>query len=123
MLKMQLKIVIGVESMYCTKCGKQNADESNFCGYCGQTFYVAENISQTALKQEEQLTDQQRIFDSMAKCPNCGSTSLIGNKKGFGIGKAVVGACLVGPIGLVAGNFRAKKVVVTCMKCRKQFKI
>lgn len=58
----------------------------------------------------------------MAKCPRCGSTSLSGNKKGFGIGKAVVGAALIGPLGLVAGNIGAHKVQVTCLNCGKKFK-
>jgi DNA-directed RNA polymerase subunit RPC12/RpoP len=60
--------------------------------------------------------------DGSARCPRCGSTSLSGNKKGFGIGKAIVGSMLTGGIGLVAGNIGAKKVCVTCLKCGKQFK-
>jgi len=72
--------------------------------------------------QQEQLQIQKDQLASMAKCPRCGSTSLAGNKKGFGIGKAVIGAALVGPIGLVAGNVGAKKVQVTCLKCGKKFK-
>lgn len=76
----------------------------------------------TLKAQQEQLQIQKMQYDSMARCPRCGSTSLAGNKKGFGIGKAVVGAALVGPIGLVAGNLGAKKVLVTCLKCGKKFK-
>lgn len=56
-----------------------------------------------------------------AKCPKCGSTSLSGHKKGFGIGKAIIGAALTGGIGLVAGNIGAKKVRVTCLKCGHQW--
>ena len=77
-----------------------------------------------ALKtQQEQLQLQQQQYASMAKCPRCGSTSLSGNKKGFGIGKAVVGAALIGPLGLVAGNIGAHKVQVTCLNCGKKFKL
>lgn len=57
-----------------------------------------------------------------ARCPKCGSTSLSGNKKGFGIGKAVVGAALTGGIGLVAGNVGARKVRVTYLNCGKSWK-
>ena len=64
---------------------------------------------------------QRQQMNAQAKCPRCGCTSLSGNKKGFGIGKAVLGAAVVGPIGLVAGNLGAKKVRVTCMRCGKQF--
>lgn len=56
-----------------------------------------------------------------ARCPKCGSTSLSADKKGFGIGKALVGAAIAGPFGLVAGNIGAKKVRVTCLNCGHQF--
>ncbi len=34
-----------------------------------------------------------------------------GKQKGFGVGKAVIGTAVAGPIGLVAGNKGAKKFV------------
>lgn len=46
-------------------------------------------------QQRKQLDIQQQQYDSMMKCPRCGSTSLSGNKKGYGIGKGVVGAAFV----------------------------
>ena len=57
-----------------------------------------------------------------AYCPKCGSTSLTANKKGYGIGKGVVGAAVAGPIGLAAGNLGRQKVLVTCLNCGYQFK-
>lgn len=57
----------------------------------------------------------------IAYCPKCLSTSITGDKKGFGIGKAVIGASLVGGLGLMAGNINAKKVRLTCMKCGYQW--
>ncbi len=56
-------------------------------------------------------------------CPKCHSTSLSANKKGFGIGKAVIGASVAGPLGLVAGNLGAQKIRVTCLKCGHQFDV
>lgn len=76
---------------------------------------------QTA-QQQEQLRLQQKQYDDMMKCPLCGSTSLSGNKKGYGVGKGVIGAAMFGPLGLMAGNMSAKKVIVTCMKCGFKFK-
>lgn len=69
---------------------------------------------------------QQKEMNAQARCPRCGSTSLSAHKKGFGIGKAVIGAAVTAPLGLgligaVAGNKGAKKVRVTCLKCGKQF--
>ncbi|HGT1768216.1 TPA: zinc-ribbon domain-containing protein [Clostridioides difficile] len=65
--------------------------------------------------------DEKKEKEKIACCPSCGSTSLSAHKKGFGIGKAVVGASLTGGIGLAAGNLGAKKVRVTCLNCGKQF--
>ena len=76
-------------------------------------------------KREGKQAEKERIAqmdrDGVAYCPKCKSTSLSAHKKGFGIGKAVVGAIATGGIGLVAGNIGAKKVRVTCMKCGHQF--
>lgn len=130
--------------MFCSKCGQENPNNSKFCSACGQPIeisvvptkeysmeeleiaYYKSNLQmqQNALNaQKQQLEIQQKQYESIAKCPKCGSTSLSGNKKGFGIGKAVVGAAVIGPLGLVAGNINAKKVIVTCLNCGKKFKI
>ncbi|WP_235777760.1 TM2 domain-containing protein [Clostridium culturomicium] len=58
----------------------------------------------------------------LACCPYCGSTSITAHKKGYGVGKAVVGASVAGGLGLMAGNIGAKKVNITCLNCGKQFK-
>ena len=129
--------------MFCSKCGAENPNDGKFCSGCGHAIeinivpvsnYTKEDvdlayykanlqIQEQALRmQQQQLFEQQKQFDSMAKCPRCGSTSLSGNKKGYGIGKGIVGAAVFGPLGLVAGNLGAKKVNVTCMKCGKKFK-
>ncbi|MDR2022066.1 MAG: zinc ribbon domain-containing protein [Hungatella sp.] len=124
----------------CPNCNAHNSNTANYCTNCRapltetailetkerydlQAQQAQVKMQAMALKaQQEQLQLQKDQFASMAKCPRCGSTSLSGNKKGFGIGKAVIGAALVGPLGLVAGNVGAKKVQVTCLKCGKKFK-
>lgn len=81
-------------------------------------------------QQNEQLKMQQKQFDSMAKCPRCGSTSLSGQKKGYGVVKGGLGALALGAmtggvgaiVGLGAGNIGRKKVTVTCLNCGKKFK-
>ena len=69
---------------------------------------------------------KQRIAENKANavacCPKCGSTSLSANKKGFGIGKAILGATIIGKYGLTAGKLHAQKVVVTCLNCGHQWK-
>ncbi len=51
------------------------------------------------------------------KCPRCGSKQLTANKKGFGLGKALVGGVLLGGIGLLGGFLGSGKVKITCLKC------
>lgn len=55
------------------------------------------------------------------KCPKCSSTSLFASKKGFGVGKAVIGAAIAGSIGLTLGNAGAKKIRITCLYCGHQW--
>lgn len=75
------------------------------------------------IQQQRQLDEQRRQFDAQAKCPKCGSTSLSGGKQGFGLGKAVAGAVLIGGVGLLAGGIGANKTVVTCLNCGYKFKL
>lgn len=59
------------------------------------------------------------VVDSQPKftCPKCGSAYLTGDKKGFGLGKAVVGGVLLGGVGLLGGFVGSRKIMVSCMQC------
>ena len=50
-------------------------------------------------------------------CPRCGSTSVTVMKKGFGVGKSLVGGAIVGPVGLLAGGIGANKIKHVCVNC------
>ena len=54
-------------------------------------------------------------------CPMCGEISnwkrVDTSKKGFSTGKAVTGAVLLGPIGLVGGGLGKKMAAYYCGKC------
>lgn len=64
------------------------------------------------------------------RCPKCKSTNVqaVGqHKKGFSVGKAVVGTVLtggLGAVGVLAGfaGKKTKKIDMICMDCGKQFK-
>lgn len=124
---------------YCSNCGAEIA--GRFCSNCGfDTFTIKQSDRDSAtfaVKLSNQIEAQtvngkfystpkkaalaQRKADLDAEgaiyCPKCLSVQFSSNKKGFGIGKAIVGAVLTGGIGLTAGNIGAKKVRVTCLKC------
>ena len=68
--------------------------------------------------QEQVMSD----LKNTARCPRCKSTSLSANKKGYGIGKAVVATAITGnALGLIAGNIGRNKVKVTCLNCGHKF--
>ena len=56
------------------------------------------------------------------RCPRCRSTYITANKKGFGLGKALVGGVLTGGVGLLAGFIGSGKVKCTCLKCGHEWK-
>lgn len=75
-----------------------------------------------SLEQKRMADAQEKELKDTPKCPKCGSTALSSNKKGYGIGKGIVGAALLGPVGLAAGAIGSGKVVLTCLKCGHKFK-
>lgn len=86
-----------------------------------QTDFLKSSARFPLSEKEQRIAQNKKA--GIACCPKCGSTSLSANKKGFGVGKAVVGAYVAGPIGLVAGNIHSKKVWVTCLNCGHRWKI
>jgi len=57
------------------------------------------------------------------KCPKCGSEQITIQKKGFSAGKAILGAVLVGPVGLVGGAIGANNIKAICLNCGHSFDI
>ena len=141
------------EIVICPLCGKENISNANFCRYCGgQMKSQITQVQDMALKQQElqakiqlanlkvqqeqlalqqqQLQMQQLQYNSMIKCPKCGSTSITGQKKGYGIVKGGLGAVAglatgglaIAAIGAGAGNIGRKKIQCTCMNCGYRFK-
>lgn len=138
--------------MFCTKCGNELSNDSSFCTKCGnkvtsitksnnnmmstEELQARMQMQQLKMQQQqmaiqaEQLRIQQEQFNSMIRCPKCGSTSISGNKKGYGVVKGGLGAMALGAmtagvgtiVGLGAGNIGAKKVICTCMNCGHKFK-
>jgi hypothetical protein len=74
-------------------------------------------------KHAEKEAARQAEVEAPLRCPGkgwprkCGSTQIHLSEKKFSAGKAVVGALLVGGIGLIAGAHGRNDIVLTCLKC------
>lgn len=80
---------------------------------------VAKKVNEnSALKNKKAELDEQGI----AYCPKCASISVQPMKKGFSVGKAVVGGVLTGGIGLLAGTIGSKNIEMHCLKCGHKYK-
>lgn len=54
-------------------------------------------------------------------CPKCKSDQLAADKKGLSGKKALAGAVIAGPLGLLAGTIGSNKVKITCLNCGHTF--
>ncbi|MCX7746461.1 MAG: TerD family protein [Clostridia bacterium] len=55
-------------------------------------------------------------------CIRCGSNRITAGKKGFSVGKAALGAVLLGPIGLMGGFLGSNKLEFACLVCGARWK-
>lgn len=76
------------------------------------------------MKQAEEDLKNKREMDKqgIVYCPRCKSTQITANKKGFGLGKALLGGVLTGGVGLLAGCIGKNKIECVCLKCGHKFK-
>ena len=110
------------ETVDCLDCKKTVPFDDQVCPHCGlfnsQKYAILEALNPT-----DEL-EPVRQEDTAIKCPKCGSKNAYhAGNQGFGVGKFVVGAALIGPLtGLLAGKVNNNKVVITCLKCSHKWK-
>lgn len=81
---------------------------------------ITQQAANTRAKLQRELREEK--LNAPVTCPRCHSTQITAMKKGFGMGKAIVGTVAFGGIGLLAGGIGKNKVELHCMKCGKTFK-
>lgn len=96
----------------CKNCFRSVDDVGERCAMCGAPLSISRPAVVAAA-----IAAPTQVSAPQASCPKCKSTSLHAYKKGFGAGKALVGAALTGGVGLLAGFIGAGKVQVTCLQC------
>jgi translation initiation factor IF-1 len=83
------------ELVKCRTCGELVSSNATACPHCGEPYPTRSIV-----------------------CPHCGSDDLaVHGRKGFSTGKALVGAILVGPLGVAAGGLGHQNIRLTCSKC------
>jgi hypothetical protein len=82
----------------CKTCGGKVSNTAPSCPHCGES-----------------------MPGNRIKCPRCSSQKIEAGTKGFGLGKAVVGAAVLGPGGLLAGLHGRKNTELHCQACGKRW--
>jgi hypothetical protein len=82
----------------CKVCQREVAKTAPTCPHCG--------VSLPGLK---------------VQCPNCGSMNVLVGEKGFSASNAIVGAALMGPLGVLGGLSGAKNLEYYCSSCQKRW--
>lgn len=118
----------------CTECGKQVSDKASFCPHCGCPVPVILETLGTHIPDVSNTETYEQVEDlangtatttepEPVRCPQCNSTQITGKKKGFGLGKAVIGGMLLGPFGLLGGAIGSNKTMVVCLNCGHEWKL
>ncbi len=123
--------------MKCQKCMKEIDESSRFCRFCGAEQIMKKVVSIEELNKEvynnnqENISDEEDVVTDLdkakkalnleIKCPYCSSKSFHYEKKGYSVGKAVVGVALVGTVGLLGGAIGSNDRIRICDGCGKQF--
>lgn len=65
--------------MFCKNCGKEIADDSKFCSFCGTSTESEDAVLNNVHENEKKETDENKHL-----CPSCGSDNLKIERQKFG---------------------------------------
>ena len=126
---------------FCVKCGAASTYGAKLCERCSEepinypalsspnsTQYLPTYQQTYSQPYPQQLTQnyptyetpqqyQSQTHEEAIRCPRCGSQHISYERSGYGWGKGMIGAVLLGPIGLLGGMIGSKKIRITCIKC------
>ena len=87
-------------------------NENNKLSKMSSTDYSSQKLDELTFEDNDVIS-----------CPSCHNEQLSYNKKGFGVGKALVGVTLFGLWGTLGGTIGQDEIYATCLKCGKKFKV
>jgi len=115
------------DARQCPGCKFKSEEAFSDCPMCGliiQKYYarlssdpdykrkVAEQVSKDRENERKKAE-----LNEPARCPKCKSNQIHYEKKGYGIGKGLVGLVTLGPLGLAAGAIGKNDLLSLCVKC------
>ncbi|WP_342421878.1 hypothetical protein [Paenibacillus sp. FSL E2-0178] len=107
----------------CDKCGKSIKVPKNICQDSNigikttSPVFCSCGTASNIIKPPDSMPAENYSEPEQVRCPKCRSQQFSANTKGFGLGKAVAGGVLAGPVGLLGGVIGSKTVVITCLSC------
>ena len=112
------------ELIKCDSCGSEDNSIIDYKKMLKRYNVTEKKNNFKTFEKEKRLQEERKVQEVQQeiKCPQCGSTQLTANKQGFGLGKAIGGAVLLGGIGLLGGFLGSGKVKITCLKCGYQWR-
>ena len=61
-------------------------------------------------------------MEDKIRCPKCGSTQIVANKKGFKWFRFIIFSIITLGLGLIFGIIGKDKIEITCLNCGHKFK-